>query len=94
MSCDKPFGFLHACTVYTQQTIMFDVQGAALTTMCGLMTYGRKQWDHLDKQIRSLLPTVHDAMVKFTPMIDDDAAAFNEYMVITLFIFYVVRVGF
>ena len=49
--------------------------------MCGLMTYGRKQWDHLDKEIRKLLPIVHDAMVQFTPMIDEDAAAFNDFMV-------------
>ncbi|KAF4527487.1 hypothetical protein B566_EDAN014541 [Ephemera danica] len=41
---------------------------------------GSLQWDHLDKEIRRLLPTVHDAMIKITPIIDDDAAAFNEYM--------------
>ncbi|XP_065349853.1 formimidoyltransferase-cyclodeaminase-like [Cloeon dipterum] len=54
--------------------------GSGLATMCGLMTFGRKQWDHLDQTMRKILPETHDAMKSLIPMIDSDSDAFNQYM--------------
>jgi hypothetical protein len=49
--------------------------------MCGLMTFGRKQWDHLDQTMRSVLPDTHKTMKYLIPMVDADSDAFNQYMV-------------
>ena len=66
-----------------QTFIVFVIrQGCALSTMVGQMTYGKRQFESLDTVIRSLLPPLHEAMVKAIPMIDADTEAFNDYMVI------------
>jgi glutamate formiminotransferase/formiminotetrahydrofolate cyclodeaminase len=57
------------------------LQGAALGTMVGQMTYGKRQFESLDATIRQLIPIVHDAMNKLLPLVDADAAAFKQYMV-------------
>jgi len=49
--------------------------------MCGLMTFGRKQWDHLDETMRAVLPDTHRAMKDLIPMVDSDSDAFNQFMV-------------
>jgi formiminotetrahydrofolate cyclodeaminase len=54
--------------------------------MCGLMTFGRKQWDHLDLTMRSVLPDTHKTMKDLIPMVDADSDAFNQFMVIYLLI--------
>lgn len=50
--------------------------------MVGQMTYGKRQFEQVDSNIRQLLPIVYDAMIKSIPMIDADTDAFNDYMVI------------
>ncbi|XP_069692124.1 formimidoyltransferase-cyclodeaminase-like [Periplaneta americana] len=54
--------------------------GAALGTMVGQMTYGKRQFESLDSTMRELIPIMHRAMSNFVPLIDADTAAFNQYM--------------
>ncbi|MPC95992.1 Formimidoyltransferase-cyclodeaminase [Portunus trituberculatus] len=56
-------------------------QGAALGTMVGQMTFGKRQWEALDATMRRLIPPLHQAAVSLLPAIDADTAAFNAYMV-------------
>lgn len=55
--------------------------GCALSTMVGQMTFGKRQFEELDGQIRALLPKLYDAMNEAVPMIDADTDAFNDYMI-------------
>ncbi|WAQ93565.1 FTCD-like protein [Mya arenaria] len=54
--------------------------GAALGSMVGFLTYGNRKFEHLDGQMRKLIPSLYKAMKDLTPFIDADAAAFSEYM--------------
>ncbi|XP_078085378.1 formimidoyltransferase-cyclodeaminase [Mustelus asterias] len=54
--------------------------GAALGSMVGLMTYGKRQFDHLDSQMRRLITPFHQTMKELITMVDDDSNAFNSYM--------------
>ncbi|XP_078407805.1 formimidoyltransferase-cyclodeaminase [Cetorhinus maximus] len=54
--------------------------GAALGSMVGLMTYGKRQFDHLDSQMRRLITAFHRTMKELITMVDDDSNAFNSYM--------------
>ncbi|XP_006163190.1 formimidoyltransferase-cyclodeaminase [Tupaia chinensis] len=54
--------------------------GAALASMVGQMTYGRRQFEHLDATMRRLIPPFHMAMSKLTALVDADAEAFAAYM--------------
>lgn len=54
--------------------------GAALATMVGLMTYGKRQWEHLDKNMRRIIPEFHKTMKEVIPIIDADTAAFSDVM--------------
>lgn len=56
-------------------------QGAALASMAGLMTYGRRQFEHLDATVRRLVPPFHTALTELTAMVDADARAFEAYLV-------------
>lgn len=54
--------------------------GAALGAMMGWMSFGSKKFEHLDKDMRRLIPPLHENMKKLIPMIDADTDAFNDYM--------------
>lgn len=56
-------------------------QGASLACMAGLMTYGRRQFEHLDAAMRRLIPPFHAASAKLTALVDADAQAFGACMV-------------
>lgn len=58
-------------------------QGAALASMAGLMTYGRRQFEHLDATMRRLIPPFHEALAELTELVDTDAQAFEGYLVST-----------
>ena len=45
------------------------------------MTYGKRQWEHLDTEMRRLIPVFHHEVAHLVKAIDDDTAAFNDYMV-------------
>ncbi|XP_006824669.1 formimidoyltransferase-cyclodeaminase-like [Saccoglossus kowalevskii] len=55
--------------------------GAGLGSMVGWMTYGNKKFHGLDKDMRAIIPSLHEAMHDLLPMIDADTTAFNQYMV-------------
>lgn len=44
------------------------------------MTYGKRAWEHLDGQMRKLIPPLHFTMLDLIPAIDADTDAFNDYM--------------
>ncbi|XP_039336369.1 formimidoyltransferase-cyclodeaminase isoform X1 [Saimiri boliviensis] len=50
--------------------------GAALGSMVGLMTYGRRQFQPLDATMRRLIPPFREASAKLTALVDADAEAF------------------
>ncbi|XP_062971152.1 formimidoyltransferase-cyclodeaminase [Cynocephalus volans] len=50
--------------------------GAALACMAGLMTYGRRRFEHLDATMRRLVPRLHEAAARLTALVDEDARAF------------------
>ena len=54
--------------------------GAALASMVGWMTYGRRKFEDVDSVMRDNLPPVDRAMRDLIPMIDADTNAFNHYM--------------
>ena len=45
------------------------------------MTYGRRQFEHLDVTMRRLIPPFHAAVAELTAMVDADARAFEAYLV-------------
>lgn len=54
--------------------------GCGLAAMVGQLTYGKKQWESLDVQMRKIIQPLHGAMLDTIEMIDRDTEAFNEYM--------------
>lgn len=54
--------------------------GAGLGTMVAQLTYGVRKFEHLDAQIRKILPPLNEAVQKLIPCIDADTDAFNDYM--------------
>jgi len=54
----------------------------------GLLTYGKRQWEHLDGEMRELVPPLYLAVDELLPMIEADSDAFDLYVVSTLKIQY------
>ncbi|KAF0295901.1 Formimidoyltransferase-cyclodeaminase [Amphibalanus amphitrite] len=54
--------------------------GAGLASMVGKMTYGKRQWEHLDADMRRLIPVFHHEVDELVRAVDDDTAAFGDYM--------------
>lgn len=54
--------------------------GAALGCMVGQMTYGKRQFESLDAEMRKLIPPFHEAMNDLLLKVDADSTAFNSYM--------------
>jgi len=53
--------------------------GCGLAAMVGKLTYGKRQWEHLDKDMRGILPGLHNTMLNVTDMVDKDTEAFNDF---------------
>ncbi len=53
--------------------------GAALGTMVGLLTYGKRRFEDKDALMRALIPPLHRAMEALIPIIDEDSRAFDAY---------------
>ena len=64
------------------------LQGSALGSMVGFMTYGNRKYYPLDAKMRELIPPLYKAMKDLVPFVDADAAAFSEYMVRKIYSFY------
>jgi glutamate formiminotransferase/formiminotetrahydrofolate cyclodeaminase len=54
--------------------------GAALGTMVGWMTYGKRKFEDKDAPMRQLIPRLHGAMEALIPLVDADTQAFASYM--------------
>ena len=54
--------------------------GAAMGTMVGWMTYGKRKFEDKDAVMRGLIPPLHGAMEALIPLIDADTQAFAAYM--------------
>ncbi|XP_054722325.1 formimidoyltransferase-cyclodeaminase-like isoform X2 [Uloborus diversus] len=48
--------------------------------MVGQMTYGKRQWERYDSQMRRIIPIMYDTMKELMNLIDADTSAFNDYM--------------
>jgi hypothetical protein len=59
------------------------LQGSALGTMVGQLSYGKRQFESVDGTVRQLIVVLHTAMNDFLPLTDADTDAFNQYMVLT-----------
>ncbi|XP_038605736.1 formimidoyltransferase-cyclodeaminase [Tachyglossus aculeatus] len=53
--------------------------GAALGSMVGLMTYGKRQFEDLDPIMRKLISPFHQTMNELIVMVDSDSDAFSSY---------------
>lgn len=54
--------------------------GAGLGSMAAKLTYGVRKFEAVDRQIRGIIPVLHNAAMQLIPLIDADTTAFNEYM--------------
>ena len=54
--------------------------GAALGAMVAKLTYGVRKFEAVDRDMREVIPVLHEAVKRLIPMIDADTAAFSDYM--------------
>ncbi len=54
--------------------------GVALGTMVAWLTYGVRKFEHLDCELRNIIPDLQTTTQKLIPMIDADTNAFNDYL--------------
>ncbi len=54
--------------------------GSGLGAMVAKLTYGVRKFEHLEGQLRKIIPVLHDTTMKLIPMIDADTNAFNDYV--------------
>ncbi|MBU1108988.1 MAG: glutamate formimidoyltransferase [Candidatus Riflebacteria bacterium] len=54
--------------------------GAGLGAMVAKLTYGVRKFEHLEGQLRKIIPGLHQAALGLIPMIDADTNAFNDYV--------------
>ncbi|MBX3042248.1 MAG: glutamate formimidoyltransferase [Candidatus Kapabacteria bacterium] len=54
--------------------------GTGLGCMVAQLTYGVRKFEHLDDDMRRIIPHLNDATQYLIPMIDADTNAFNDYM--------------
>jgi glutamate formiminotransferase/formiminotetrahydrofolate cyclodeaminase len=55
--------------------------GSALSNMVAYLTYGNRKFEKHDAEVRQLLPSLHAAYIDLMQLIDQDAIAFNAYVV-------------
>jgi hypothetical protein len=49
--------------------------------MVGLLSFGKRQWEHLDAEMRTAIEPLYSSVDKLLPLIEADTAAFEEYVV-------------
>lgn len=54
--------------------------GTGLGCMVAQLTYGVRKFEHLDKEMREIIPHLHNITKQLIPMVDADTNAFNDYM--------------
>ena len=60
--------------------------GSSLGCMGGLLTYGNRKYEKFDAQIREILPSLYDGYQELLKLVDQDANAFNSYLVKLIFL--------
>jgi glutamate formiminotransferase/formiminotetrahydrofolate cyclodeaminase len=53
--------------------------GTGLSAMAAKLTYGVRKFEHLDKEMRAIIPPLHGLTLELIPMIDADAKAFSDF---------------
>lgn len=56
-------------------------QGAALGSMVALLTYGKRQWEHMDEKMRQVIQPLYCGVDTLLPFVEADTSAFNAYVV-------------
>ncbi|XP_021949635.1 formimidoyltransferase-cyclodeaminase [Folsomia candida] len=54
--------------------------GAALGSMVGLLTYGKKQWEEFDSTMRDIIPPLYGGVDHLLRFVEADTNAFNKYV--------------
>ncbi len=54
--------------------------GAGLGSMVAKLTYGVRKFESVDKEMRQIIPPLHNAVEALIPMVDNDTNAFNDYV--------------
>ena len=54
--------------------------GTGLGAMVAKLTYGVRKFEHLDENMRKVIPPLHNTTMQLIPMIDADTNAFNDYI--------------
>ncbi len=54
--------------------------GVALGAMVGWLTYGKRKFEHLDAEVRTVIPPLEEIRKELTEMVDADTQAFNDYV--------------
>lgn len=54
--------------------------GAGLGSMVAKLTYGVRKFEHLEPQLRNIIPVLHSVSHSLISMVDADTNAFNDYM--------------
>ena len=54
--------------------------GAGLACMVSQLTYGVRKFDHLEQEMRNVIPPLYKQVQNLISMIDADTNAFNDYM--------------
>jgi glutamate formiminotransferase/formiminotetrahydrofolate cyclodeaminase len=49
--------------------------------MVALLTYGKRQWEHLDHEMREMIPPIYTIVDEILPLVEKDTDAFNAYVV-------------
>ncbi len=54
--------------------------GSGLGCMVAQLTYGVRKFDNVDKEMRAIVPVLHETTQKLIPLIDADTNAFNDFV--------------
>ncbi len=54
--------------------------GTGLGAMVAKLTHGVRKFEHLETELREVIPTLHNATQDLIPMIDADTNAFNDFV--------------
>lgn len=59
---------------------LIGAMGAGLGAMVSWLTYGRRKYEHLDAEVRTIIPVLEEIRKSLTGMVDEDTEAFNDYV--------------
>lgn len=54
--------------------------GMGLASMVAWLTYGVRKFEHLDSEMRKIIPNLQETTLALIPKIDEDTNAFNDYI--------------